>query len=802
MKTTLSWLKSHLATEAPLNALVERLVRLGHDVDGVEDRATALKGFVVARVISAEPHPNADRLRVCRVDAGPGVNGGGEVQVVCGAPNARTGMIGVFGPAGVVIPKTGTQLQESAIRGVASRGMLMSAAELALGEDHSGIIELPADAPVGTPYASLVGLDDPVIDIKVTPNRADCLGVRGIARDLAAAGIGRLKPLDTTPVEGRFRSPIAIHIEDRKACPLFLGRHIRGLKNGPSPRWLRDRLEAIGLRPISALVDITNFLTFDVNRPLHVFDAGKLKGDLTVRFARPGERLRSLNGREYELDPEITAIADENGVQSLGGVIGGEPTGCTEATTEVFVEAALFDPIRTAATGRRLEIISDARYRFERGVDPAFVGPGLEIATRLILELCGGEASEVVVAGAAPDWHREYMLRPERLAGLGGLHVPPDESRRILEALGCAIADAAEHDGSLRVTPPSWRGDIEGEADLVEEVLRIKGYEAIPPVPLSRETVISRPAIDVRRRRTELVRRTLATRGLTEAVTFSFISSRTAELFGGGKPELRLVNPISADLDAMRPSALPGLVEAARRNADRGFPDVALFELGPAYRDDTPEGQLAVAAGLRAGQLGPCDWRQPPREPDLYDAKADALAALAAMGAPTDNLQSAAEPPPWFHPGRAGSLRLGPTLLGHFGELHPDVLDAFEVKGPVAAFEVFLDAVPLPRAGRARPPLKLSVFQPVERDFAFIVDRDLPAETLLRAARGVDRKLVSEIRLFDVYEGKGLPEGKKSLAISVVLQPQDATLTDADIDAFSKRLVAAVEKATGGRLRG
>ena len=797
MKTTLSWLKSHLVTEAPLSALVDRLTMLGHEVESMEDRAASLKGFVVARVVSAEPHPNADRLRVCRVDAGKG-----EVQVVCGAPNARTGMKGVFGPVGVTIPKTGTPLQESTIRGVASRGMLMSAAELALGEDHSGIIELPADAPVGASYASLVGLDDPVLDIKVTPNRADCLGVRGIARDLAAAGMGRLSPLDTTPIEGRFRSPIAIHIEDRKACPLFLGRHIRGLKNGPSPRWLREKLEAIGLRPISALVDITNFLTFDVNRPLHVFDAGKVTGDLTVRFARRGEKLLALNGREYELDPEITAIADDVGVQSLGGVIGGEPTACTETTTEVFVEAALFDPIRTAATGRRLEIISDARYRFERGVDPAFVGPGLEIATRLILELCGGEASEVVVAGAAPDWQREYLLRPERLAGLGGLHVPPAESRAILETLGCTISEAAaEHRGSLRVEPPSWRGDIEGEADLVEEVLRVKGYDEIPAVPLPRETVISRPAIDARRRRAELVRRTLASRGLTEAVTFSFISSRVAELFGGGKPELRLVNPISAELDAMRPSALPGLVEAARHNADRGFPDAALFELGPAYRDDTPEGQLTVAAGLRAGRLGPRDWRQPPGEPDLYDAKADALAALAAMGAPVDNIQTADDPPPWFHPGRAGALRLGPSLLAHFGELHPDALDAFEVKGPVAAFEVFLDAVPLPRAGRGKPPLKLSVFQPVERDFAFIVDRDLPAEILLRAARSVDRKLVSEIRLFDVYEGKGLPDGKKSLAISVVLQPQEATLTDSEIDAFSKRLVVAVEKATGGTLR-
>jgi phenylalanyl-tRNA synthetase beta chain len=801
MKTTLSWLKTHLASEAPLGALVDRLVMLGHDVEGVEDRAAALKGFVVADVVSAEPHPNADRLRVCRVDAG-----NGEVQVVCGAPNARAGMKGVFGPAGVVIPKTGTQLQESTIRGVASRGMLMSAAELALGEDHSGIIELPADAPVGTSYASLIGLDDPVIDIKVTPNRADCLGVRGIARDLAAAGMGLLTALDTTPVEGRYHSPIAVHIEDRTACPLFLGRHIRGLKNGPSPRWLRDRLEAIGLRPISTLVDITNFLTFDLNRPLHVFDAAKLAGDLTVRFARPGEKLLALNGREYELDPEITAIADDAGVQSLGGVIGGEPTSCTEATVEVFVEAALFDPIRTAATGRRLEIVSDARYRFERGVDPAFVGPGIEIATRLILELCGGEASEIVAAGAAPDWQREYLLRPKRLSSLGGLPVPPAESRAILEALGCTIAEAAEHDGSLRVTPPSWRGDIVGEADLVEEVLRVKGYDEVPPVPLPRETVISRPAIDARRRRAELVRRSLATRGLVEAVTFSFISSRSAELFGGAKPQLRLVNPISADLDAMRPSALPGLVEAARRNADRGFPDVALFELGPAYRDDTPDGQMTVAAGLRAGRLGPRHWQQPSREPDLYIAKADALAALAAMGAPADNIQAAADPPPWFHPGRAGSLRLGPALLGHFGELHPDVLDAFEVKGPVAAFEVFLDAVALPRpkgaGGRAKPPLKLSVFQPVERDFAFIVERDLPAETLLRAARSVDRKLVSEIRLFDVYEGKGLPEGKKSFAISVVLQPQDATLTDSEIEAFSKRLVAQVEKATGGTLRG
>jgi phenylalanyl-tRNA synthetase beta chain len=679
--------------------------------------------------------------------------------------------------------------------------MLMSAYELALSDDHEGIIELPQDAPLGTSYAGLLGLDDPVIDIKVTPNRADCLGVRGIARDLAAAGAGRLKPLDTTPVEGSFRSPIAIKLTDLKACPLFLGRHIRGLRNGSSPKWLRDRLEAIGLRPISALVDITNLLTFDLNRPLHVFDAGKIRGDLVVRFAKPGEKLLALNGREYELDPDVTAIADDTGVQSLGGVIGGEPTGCTEATTEVFVEAALFDPVRTAATGRRLEIVSDARYRFERGVDPEFVAPGLEIATRLILELCGGGPSEVVVAGTVPEWRRSYALRPERPATLGGLHVPADESRAILEALGCTVAESGEHGGRMMVSPPSWRSDIVGEADLVEEVLRIKGYDEIPAVPLERETVIARPAMNPQRRRVELVRRTLASRGLVEAVTFSFISARAAEHFGGAKPELRLVNPISSDLDAMRPSVLPNLVDAARRNADRGFPDLALFELGPLHRDDTPEGQITAAAGLRAGRLGPRHWQAGARDADLYAVKADALAALAAAGAPIDNVQTAGDPPPWYHPGRAGSLWLGPTVLGHFGELHPDLLAAFDAKPPIAAFEVFLDAVPASRL-KARPPLKLSVFQPVERDFAFVVGRDVAAETLLRAARGVDRNLVAEIRLFDVYEGKGLPDGKKSLAISVVLQPQEATLTEAAIDAFSARLVAAVEKATGGTLRG
>jgi phenylalanyl-tRNA synthetase beta chain len=794
VKTTVSWLKSHLDTEAGVDALVERLIMLGHDVDGVEDRGAGLGDFVTARVVSAEPHPQADRLRVCLVD-----NGAEQIQVVCGAPNARAGMIGVFGRAGVTVPKTGAVLTESAIRGVVSRGMLMSEAELRLSDNHDGIIDLPPDTPVGARYVTVAGLDDPVIDIKVTPNRADCLGTRGLARDLAATAIGNLKPLDTTPVPGRFTSPVALRIDDLKACPLFLGRHIRGLRNGPSPDWLRARLESIGLRPISILVDITNFLTFDLNRPLHVFDAAKIARGLTIRLARAGEKMLALNGREYALDPEVCAIADENGVQSLGGVIGGEPTSCTDATTEVLIEAALFDPVRTAATGRRLEIVSDARYRFERGIDSEFTGPGLEIATRLILDLCGGEASEIVMAGAPPEWRRSYGLRADRPKTLGGLTVAPEESRKILETLGFAVEPQG---GDLKITPPPWRGDIVGEADLVEEVLRVKGYDDIPAVPLARDTVVSRPAIDAKRRRAELVRRTLAARGLVEAVAFSFISEKAAVAFGGGDARLRLVNPIAADLSVMRPSVLPALVEAAQRNADRGFPDLALFELGPLYRDDTPAGQINAAAGIRSGRTGPRDWRAKAATPDFILAKSDALAALAAVGAPADNILTSADPPAWYHPGRAGVLRLGPTVLGHFGELHPDVLEAFDVKGPVAAFEVFLDAVPASRAGRARAPLRLSVFQPVERDFAFIVDATVPAETLLRAARSVDRKLVSDIRLFDVYEGTGLPDGKKSLAIAITLQPRDATLTDAEIDAFSKRIVAAVEKATGGVLRG
>ncbi len=797
MKTTLDWLKTHLDTAASLDTIVAKLVMLGLEVERIEDPAAALKDFTVAYVRSAEPHPNADRLRLCIVETGAG-----EVQVVCGAPNARTGMKGVFAPSGAVIPRTGATLKASAIRGVASNGMLCSGYELGLSDDHDGIIELPETATVGSPAAGALGLGGPMLDIKITPNRADCLGVRGLARDLAAAGLGTLKPLDATPVVGQYESPIFVHLggPDEDACPLFLGRHVRGVKNGPSPRWLQDRLVAIGLRPISALVDITNFMTFDLNRPLHVFDAGQIKGDLVVRGAREDEALAALNGRSYDLDTDMTVIADDDGVLSLGGVIGGESTGCTETTSDVFIEAALFDPRRTAATGRRLNLQSDARYRFERGLDPEFVHAGIEIATRLVLDLCGGTASEVTVAGAVPAWQRRHTLRLDRVQTLGGVAVERGEQRTILEALGCTVADA---DDAFEVSPPSWRGDIEGEADLVEEILRIKGYEHIPVLPLLRDTVLPKAVLTVAQRRAGFVRRTLATRGLTEAVSFSFLPAGQAALFGGAPSTLTLVNPISADLDQMRPSLLPNLLVAAQRNADRGVANAALFEVGPQYRDDTPEGQDNMASGVRVGRTGVKRWNDAGRAVDAFLAKEDMLAALAAAGAPTATLAVTAEAPSWYHPGRSGSLRLGHKILGHFGELHPAVLGTLDVTGPAVGFEVFLDQVPVARAksGQARPLLKLSPFQPVERDFAFVVDAGVAAETVLRAARGVDKKLVTEVRLFDVYSGQGVPEGRKSLAITVVLQPEEATLTDAEIEAFSQKLVAQVEKASGGTLR-
>jgi phenylalanyl-tRNA synthetase beta chain len=797
MKTTLGWLKTHLDTPASLDELVRRLVMLGLEVESVENRAKDLAGFVIGRVIDAKPHPNADRLKLLKVDAGKG-----EVEVVCGAPNARAGLVGVFAAPGITIPRNGMVLKVGEIRGVKSNGMMCSGYELKLSEDHEGIIELPSDLKPGASFAQAMGLDDPVLDVKITPNRADCLGVRGLARDLAASGLGKLKPIDTAAVVGQFESPIKVHLEgpDAKACPLFLGRLIRGVKNGPSPRWLQDRLTAIGLRPISALVDVTNFLTYDLDRPLHVFDADKLKGDLTLRGGRPGEELAALNGKRYALDESMTVIADQSGALSLGGVIGGESSACGEATTSVFIEAALFDPVRTAATGRKLQVQSDARYRFERGVDPEFTAPGLEVATRLIIEMCGGTPSKVAIAGAVPEWQRRYHLRADRVETLGGVAISAPDQRRILEDLGCKIAN--ESDG-FAVEPPSWRADIEGEADLVEEILRIRGYDEIPSVPLPRDFVLPKPALTAAQRRAVQVRRSLAARGLVEAVTFSFLPRAQAALFGGGSEALTLANPISADLDQMRPSILPNLLAAAQRNADRGFSNGALFEIGPFYKDDTPEGQIATATGLRSGSTGVKRWDDPGRPVDALLAKADALAALNAAGVAAESLQVTVDAPAWYHPGRSGVLKQGNKALAQFGEIHPGILAAMGVTGPAVGFEVLLDAVPAPRArsSKARPLLQLSPYQPVERDFAFVVDESVAAETLLRAARGVDKKLIADVRLFDVYRGKGVDEAKKSLAITVVLQPVEATLTDEAIEAFSQKLIAAVEKATGGTLR-
>jgi phenylalanyl-tRNA synthetase beta chain len=802
VKFTLSWLKDHLETDASLNEITDALTALGLELEEVHDPAKDLEAFTVGYVVEAKQHPNADRLRVCIVDTGKR-----KVQVVCGAPNARTGMKGVFAPAGTHIPGTGMDLKKGVIRGEESSGMLCSEREMGLSDEHEGIIDLPEDAPVGESFAKLMGLDDPVIDIAITPNRGDCLGVHGVARDLAAAGIGKLKPLAAAEmVEGEFESPVQWKRDFPKgredACPMVVGRYFRGLKNGPSPDWMQRQLLAIGLRPISALVDITNYVTFDLGRPLHVFAADKLEGGaLTMRLARTGERIMALDGKEYELDENMTCIADAKGVHGIAGVMGGEESGCTGDTTEMFLEVALFDPIRTAATGRKLGIESDARYRFERTVDPASALWGAEAAARLVLEICGGEASELSIAGEMPDTDKRITLRPDRVKTLGGVDMDVDAQRKILEALGLAT-DTTE--GQIVATTPSWRPDIDDESCLVEEILRVNGFDSIPVVPLDRDSALPGQILTIGQRREGFARRTLAGRGMMEAVTWSFMHEDHAGLFGGVPDSLRLENPISADLSVMRPSILPNLLAAAGRNADRGFGDAGLFEVGPAWRDDTPEGEDVLVAGVRTGRSGPRHWAQPPHPIDAFDAKADALAVLAACGAPVDNLQVSRDAPNWYHPGRSGALRLGPNILAWFGELHPRVLKAMAVKGPAAGFEIFIHKTPKPRAkgGTTRPLLKPSPFQPLGRDFAFVIDAEVTADSLIRAAKGADKALIAHVRLFDIYEGEGVGEGKKSVAIAVTLQPTERTLTDEDIEKVSTSIVAAVVKQTGGVLRG
>ncbi len=799
MKFTLSWLKEHLDTKATLAEVRDTLTMLGLEVEGITDPAEALKGFVVGHVVEATQHPNADRLRVCKVDTGTGTI----VQVVCGAPNARTGMKGIFAPPGSYIPGTDLHLKVGKIRGEESNGMLCSSRELQLGDDHSGIIDLAPEVVTGQPAAEALGLDDAVIEIKATPNRGDCLGVHGIARDLAAAGLGTLKPFKTERLKGTYASPIqwthGYEAKPDSPCPIVVGRHFRGVKNGPSPDWLQRRLKAIGLRPISALVDITNLVTFDLNRPLHVFDAKKLAGNLVMRQAREGETIMALDGKTYTLDPSVSVIADSKAPHGIGGVMGGEKTGVQDDTTEVFLEVAYFTPLGVAATGRKLGIQSDARYRFERGIDPQSVEWGTDVATRLILELCDGEASEITRSGVMPSWQRTYDLRPDRVKTLTGIDVPGADTASILGKLGFKV----EGQGPWTAAVPSWRPDIVGEADLVEEVTRVFGFDKIPTISLPRFSVTSKPVRDPMQRRVPQARRALGARGMNEAVTWSFLPYKKAERFGGGQPDLRLLNSIDATLDTMRPSILPNLIEAATRNEARGLSDPALFEVGPQYKDASPTGQRTVAAGLRHNMAVPRNWAGPARTVDAFDAKADALAVLAGIGAPVENMSTQAGAPDWYHPGRSGAIKLGDRVMAHFGELHPEIAAAADLKA-VAVFEVFLDAPPPPKAksSKARPKLMLSPFQPVERDFAFLVGAAVEAEKIVRAARNADKALISGTRVFDLYAGKGVPEGRKSIAIAVTLQPVERTLTDVEIEAVSAKIVTAVTKATGAVLRG
>jgi phenylalanyl-tRNA synthetase beta chain len=804
MKFTLSWLKEHLDTKASLDDIAETLTRIGLEVEGVFDPATRLAPFTVAEVVTCEKHPNADKLSVCEVDTGKE-----RLQVVCGAPNACAGLKGVFAPVGSYVPGIDLTLTNAKIRGVESNGMLLSERELELSNEHTGIIELAPDAKVGSPAAKALGLDDAVIEVAITPNRPDCTGVRGIARDLAAAGLGKLKSETIKPVKGTFPSSIPIKLDFDKetvdACPIFTGRIVRGVKNGQSPDWLQRRLKAIGLRPINALVDITNYVAYDRGRPLHVYDADKLKGRIRARLGKKGESFVALDGKPYEVDADMCVIADDAKVLGLGGVIGGEETGSTDATTNVFIESAYFDPKRTARTGRRLGIQSDARFRFERGVDPAFVVPGLELATRMILDICGGVPSKIEIAGKPPKANAPFKFDPGLVGRLSGLDLKFAETKRILAALGIELEGKAP---KLKAFAPSWRPDIARPVDLVEEVVRIVGVDEVPATPMPRMSGVARPVLTEAQLRQRRLRRTLSSRGFVEAVTWSFISPEYAKLFGGGAAELTLSNPISTELAVMRPGLLPGLATAAQRNRDRGLTDGALFELGQAYRGQAPEDQFIAAAGVRFGLSGlegaGRHWSGNAPEAGVFGVKADAIAALAALGIEQGNLTVTAEAPSWFHPGRSGALKLGPKVtLGVFGELHPDVLAKLGLEPPVAGFELYLDAIPpAKRKSITKPPLDASDLQAVKRDFAFLLDAGVSAADVVRAASGVDRALIADTRVFDVFTGKGVPDGKKSLAVEVTLQPREKTLTDAEIEAVAAKIVAAVTKATGGELRG
>ncbi len=796
MKFTLSWLKEHLDTQASVDEIAETLTKIGLEVEEVFNPASNLKGFVTAKVEDCEMHPDSDHLHLLSVN-----DGQQNLQVVCGAPNVRQGLIGIFAPVGVVIPCYNEVLKVGKIRGVESFGMLCSEKELGIGEDHTGIIELPQGTKVGVPAADVLPID-PVFDISITPNRAECLGVRGVARDLAAAGLGKLKPLEIRKISGTFASPVKVKIEDFDACPTYVGRYIRGVNNkAQTPKWMKDRLTAIGLRSISPLVDITNYINYDMARPLHVFDADKLKGNITVRMAKEGEKFISLEEKEYALDSKSLGICDDEGVQCLGGIMGGQEKGCSDETKNVFLECALFKPECIARTGRHFQIDSDSRYRYERWVDPKSNVLGSDYAMQMIVDICGGEVSEMEIAGSEDCAERVAYLRPERMKNFAGIDVSSDKITEILSNLGFKIS--VEADGRIKAISPTWRGDIEGEHDLVEEVVRMIGLDNIVPESLPHDK-LPRQVLTPAQQRMLTVKHELANRGLLETVTWSFTDSNIAQYFRRQNDDVvLLMNPIAADLNEMRPSVLPNLLLGAKNNIARGYGNVALFEVGPEFFGRKPGQQTLVAGGIRIGQTSKKHWTGEARAYDVFDVKADALAAIAAANGPFENAQITTDAPTYYHPGRSGVLRLGKNVLAYFGELHPSVTKKIGLKQRVYAFEVYMDNIPLPRdaQSKAKKKLELSQFQPVDKDLAFVVDKKVKAIDVITAAKTADRNTIIDVRIFDLYEGENLPENKKSIAISVTFQPQEKTFSDQELEVLMKKVEMAVCNKTGGQLR-
>lgn len=804
MKLTLGWLKEHLDTAADIDTISERLTAIGLEVEEITDRTQDYEGLIVADVVACSKHPDADRLNVCTVDTGSE-----KLQVICGAPNVRKGLRICFAPVGARIPawpEHDNRLKQGVIRGLESNGMCCSEAELCLSDESNGIMELDTDVPAGTPFAYAMGLDDPIIDISLTPNRADCAGVRGIARDLAAAGVGTLKPLKVSSIKGTFKSPVDTKLDftaDKKhACPYFVGRTIRGVKNGTSPKWMQDRLIAAGLRPISTLVDITNYICLEYNRPLHVFDIAKLSGDITIRMGK-GEKFLALNEKEYIADENDIVVADNNKVLAIGGVMGGEDCGASANTTDVYIEVAYFDPDHVRVTGAKHQITSEARYRFERGVDPSFLNDAAELTTQLILDLCGGEPSELVVAGGEPNWQRIIEFDTRYVAQLSGVDVPQDGQIAILHALGFTVEKKG--DTSLVLTPPSWRGDIEGRADIVEEIIRIYGYDKVPSLSVRNDSAVMKSAFSPEKKRSADMVRLLASRGMNEAVTWSFTDEKTfADFSFSDKKKVKIANPLSADWDTMRHSILGNLLQGAQRNASRSILCGSLFEMGPVFFGQSPDDQPEMIAGLRYGSHTLKGWNTGGRGYDVFDAKADVASLLTLAGLNPDNVPISTDAPSWYHPGRSGVFRLGKNVIAVFGEIHPALCEKYDLDMPVCGFEVFVDNLPAVKvkATATKPKLELSSLQPVNRDFAFIMAQDVPANKLVRAAESADKNLIVSVRLFDVYQGKGVEEGKKSMAITVTLQPFEATLTDAEIEGVSQKIIANVEKQTGGTLRG